>query len=210
LVNPHGDVFATIPDVAAALASQLSGAQDFDEYGNVIGGGRSNYGWVGGFSRTSAVVTGLVQLGVRLFNPVTGAFLAVDPVFGGNATPYGYPVSPIDSYDLNGRWSISIFSPAWWQVGWYGGLTRRVVIHLTWREAGQWAKWIKNRATSSMTAWIALGIGSYLAGAVTAALIGAAGSVYYYLKLAYWWHRPVTIYEDWYFWGGPWVYSFLW
>jgi uncharacterized protein RhaS with RHS repeats len=44
----------------------------------------------------------LVRMGVRLYNPATGRFLSVDPVPGGNANAYTYPLNPIDGYDLTG------------------------------------------------------------------------------------------------------------
>lgn len=41
-------------------------------------------------------------MGVRLYNPTTGRFLTTDPVYGGNATSYGYPVDPINRSDIDG------------------------------------------------------------------------------------------------------------
>lgn len=42
-------------------------------------------------------------MGVRLYNPVRGAFTTVDPVAGGNTTAYAYPQDPINKVDLDGK-----------------------------------------------------------------------------------------------------------
>ena len=41
-------------------------------------------------------------MGVRLYDPITGRFLSVDPVPGGNDNPYVYPSNPIDGFDVSG------------------------------------------------------------------------------------------------------------
>ena len=107
LVSPHGDVIATIPDTPAVTGTGLSGLTDTDEYGNTLTGPAGVYGWVGGHNRITDITTGLIQMGVRLYNPTTGTFGSVDPVYAGNLTPYSYPADPIRGYDLDGRldWS---------------------------------------------------------------------------------------------------------
>ncbi len=46
-------------------------------------------------------------MGVRLYNPLTGRFLQVDPVVGGNANAYDYCTGdPINCTDLDGRWGF--------------------------------------------------------------------------------------------------------
>ncbi|TAK69226.1 MAG: hypothetical protein EPO13_08490, partial [Actinomycetota bacterium] len=47
---------------------------------------------------------GLTLMGARLYNPTTGRFQSTDPVHGGNANTYTYPVNPITMNDLNGQW----------------------------------------------------------------------------------------------------------
>ena len=47
-------------------------------------------------------------MGVRLYNRATGLFTSMDPVHGGNTTPYTYPQDPINHTDLDGhegRWA---------------------------------------------------------------------------------------------------------
>ena len=46
-------------------------------------------------------------MGVRLYNPVSGRFLSVDPVPGGNANAYTYPLDPVNLFDYDGRSSSS-------------------------------------------------------------------------------------------------------
>ncbi len=44
-------------------------------------------------------------MGARLYNPLTGRFLQIDPVVGGNANAYDYCTGdPINCTDLDGRW----------------------------------------------------------------------------------------------------------
>ena len=47
-------------------------------------------------------------MGARLYNPVTGLFTSLDPIYGGNDTPYAYPNDPINKQDLSGK--------AWWST----------------------------------------------------------------------------------------------
>lgn len=111
LTTLHGDIVTTV-DIPATGAATSSGAwSDYDEYGNprtltatAAVGGATGYGWLGARQRATDD-TGLMLMGARLYNRVTGLFTSVDPVPGGNTTAYGYPQDPINAFDLDGRWS---------------------------------------------------------------------------------------------------------
>ncbi|MEU6934927.1 DNRLRE domain-containing protein [Streptomyces sp. NPDC046374] len=108
LTNIHGDVALQLPlDVADAPL-----VLDNDEYGNPRAGQPAvRYSWLGGKQRSSETLSGLVLMGVRLYNPETGRFLSTDPVYGGNANDYDYVhADPLNQYDLDGK--------ICWSCGW--------------------------------------------------------------------------------------------
>ncbi|WP_320783627.1 DNRLRE domain-containing protein [Streptomyces sp. CRN 30] len=103
LTTVHGDVAVQLPlDIGKAPV-----ALDSDEYGNPRAGQSvARYGWLGGKQRSAETMTGLVLMGVRLYNPRTGRFLSMDPIHGGNANAYEYVhADPLNRYDLDGKWS---------------------------------------------------------------------------------------------------------
>lgn len=54
------------------------------------------------------VANGLILMGVRLYNQITGRFLQEDPIYGGNANAYDYcNGDPINCIDLDGKLSWS-------------------------------------------------------------------------------------------------------
>ena len=142
LVNPHGDVIATIPDTAG-VTSGLSGLSDTDEYGNTLSGPSTTYGWIGGKGRITDTASGLVQMGVRLYNSATGLFASVDSVYGGNATGYAYPNDPVSGYDLSGRWGPS----------WLNSVSSGVGSWLAKSAAGQAGKWATRLAGGLKWSW---------------------------------------------------------
>jgi RHS repeat-associated protein len=98
LSNIHGDVVAT-----QTMTTSIGSYTESDEYGNSVAGkANARYGWHGANQRASDVLGGLKVMGVRLYNPATGQFLSMDPVQGGNSTPYAYPQDPINFADLDG------------------------------------------------------------------------------------------------------------
>ncbi len=115
IIDPQGSVVATsythTPEVengqAAAPVTMWSGLESFDEYGNKLAvsqdksTGALDFSWQGGKERATDL-SGLVLMGVRLYNSVTGQFTSVDPVKGGNTTAYAYPQDPINLCDLTG------------------------------------------------------------------------------------------------------------
>lgn len=101
LTNMHGDTVVQYPlDTTKNPIVQAA-----DEYGNLIGGtAATRYGWLGAKQRSSETPSGLVLMGVRIYNPATGRFLQTDPVPGGSANAYDYcNADPLNHYDLDGR-----------------------------------------------------------------------------------------------------------
>jgi RHS repeat-associated protein len=108
LGNPHGDVVTTITIPDNPPATAISGWATYDEYGNTTTAdavdGTLGYGWLGTKQRsTSTATAGLTLMGVRFYNAARGLFTSLDPIPGGNDTPYTYPTDPINMFDLDGR-----------------------------------------------------------------------------------------------------------
>lgn len=56
-------------------------------------------------------------MGKRLYNPATGRFLSVDPVYGGSSNAYEYTsADPVNKLDLSGEWVPVVIAAA--RVGW--------------------------------------------------------------------------------------------
>ncbi|MEU5522274.1 RHS repeat-associated core domain-containing protein [Streptomyces sp. NPDC047860] len=100
LSDIHGDVTVQLPlDIGKAPT-----VQDTDEYGNVRASGvPARYGWLGTQQRSGETLSGLTLMGARVYDSTTGRFLQLDPIVGGGANAYGYPVDPITMYDLDGK-----------------------------------------------------------------------------------------------------------
>ncbi|MET9467673.1 DNRLRE domain-containing protein [Streptomyces sp. NPDC006544] len=145
LSNIHGDVALQLPLDASVAPTAL----DNDEYGNPRGGQAPvRYGWLGEKQRSAESPSGVVLMGARLYNPGTGRFLSLDPVYAGSANAYEYcSGDPVNCTDLDGRWSrsktwsyswgrlsASYWAPGGWGTGW-GGVNVTVVVNKrnTWR-----------------------------------------------------------------------------
>jgi RHS repeat-associated protein len=111
---------------ASGDAAGLDDWNDTDEYGNPLspaavgttatnpGGteatdttGGLGYGWTGANQRATSS-TGLLLMGARLYNPTTGQFTSLDPIYGGNTAPYAYPQDPVNGYDLTGQADLAM------------------------------------------------------------------------------------------------------
>ena len=97
--NLHGDIVATAPTTSTTLASTFEST----EYGAPRGDTGIRYAWLGGKQRAADTPTGLAIMGARLYNPATGRFLQLDPIYGGNRNAYVYVVNPLNEFDLDGR-----------------------------------------------------------------------------------------------------------
>lgn len=105
IINPHGDIESTIPMVTDVAPDKMSKLTLTDEYGVPLEGSEASspYGWLGAAMRSNLDLGGLIQMGARNYNPATGRFLSKDPLPGGNANVYTYPVDPLNSIDLSGK-----------------------------------------------------------------------------------------------------------
>ncbi|WP_344222661.1 RHS repeat-associated core domain-containing protein, partial [Kribbella sancticallisti] len=108
LANNHGDIVTTVNlPTSTTPATSIEGWNNYDEYGipsagNSASTGAMQYGWLGGEQRATTD-SGLLLMGVRLYNPATGLFTSEDPIPGGNTNAYTYPTDPINQLDLDGR-----------------------------------------------------------------------------------------------------------
>jgi RHS repeat-associated protein len=182
LVNLHGDVVGSCAD-DPALTTPDGPTLDADEFGNVRGTGTARYGWLGGKQRSTDALAGLVLMGVRLYNPVLGRFLQVDPVPGGSCNDYDYTCAdPVNGYDLDGRccgwlkkarhwawehkWDIALtaasFVPVAAPLAWGYRAYRVVRVARAAYQAGRVGRSIRaTRATSWLAGRMWVGRGAY-------------------------------------------------
>ncbi|MFD3532641.1 DNRLRE domain-containing protein [Streptomyces sp. NPDC058664] len=160
LTSIHGDVALQLP----LDTSEAPVALDFDEYGNPRPDqAATRYNWLGAKQRSAETLTGLTLMGVRLYNPTTGRFLSVDPVYGGNANAYEYVTAdPLNRYDLDGKWG-------WFKKKWRKVRNSRFVRWGGWRT-------VWKVGAIGVTAAAALGCGvSIVCGLAAGAAVGAMG-----------------------------------
>ena len=124
LPNIHGDVFATVNADGALMSTFMTGAfgeqlpvQPAQPAGattpsatptNAANG--TTYGYVGQHEKmtdteTSPIVGGIIQMGARVYLPVLGRFLQIDPKEGGTENNYAYTNDPVNEFDLDGNFS---------------------------------------------------------------------------------------------------------
>ncbi|MVO84023.1 DNRLRE domain-containing protein [Streptomyces sp. p1417] len=184
LTTVHGDVALQLPlDKGKAPV-----ALDSDEYGNPRAGQQAaRYSWLGGKQRSAETLTGLTLMGVRLYNPATGRFLSVDPVYGGGNNAYEYVGGdPVNRFDLDGKWWKKIkrglkragrhVRKNWRTYAGYGATAACIVASAgtcavasvavfaaTAAADGRRGKWRTKkywRSTAKSAAWTAVGVGA--------------------------------------------------
>ena len=102
ITDTQGSTIATTPGTNTTPTPGTT----WTEYGTPRDPSKAGtYGWLGTHQRSTDTLVGLTLMGVRLYNPTTGRFLTMDPVYDGNANPYTYPTDPINKSDTDGkRW----------------------------------------------------------------------------------------------------------
>ncbi len=171
VTNRHGDVTLSLP-LDASLAPV---AYDADEYGKPKTEQATRYGWLGGKQRSAETPSGLLLMGVRLYNSETGRFLSIDPVPGGNDNAYIYPADPVNMYDINGMYRVT------W--GWVSG-----TIYFNKKETK------KMKSISEMPAVVAAGLAVLGAGSIVIKWVAFnAATIAWHAKQAYDYKRCVKL-----------------
>ena len=109
LTDLRGNVVGTA--LPASGTSSVSGYSEQTEFGQPRSlttqqSVAACYGWLGTHQKQENNLSGLVLMGVRVYNPATGTFTESDAVLGGNANPYTYPGDPVNGSDLTGKFHI--------------------------------------------------------------------------------------------------------
>jgi RHS repeat-associated protein len=184
VVDLHGDVVMTIPVADGATQATWAGLATYtmDEYGNrTTSTSPGRYEWLGAKQRSAETVNGLILMGVRLYSPLTGRFLSVDPIPGGNANAYTYPVDPINKYDLSGKWGIDWRSVGKWTAIGAGVLGAvacgiLVVCAVAVGAVAGAAAYAAEKAGTDQFSWSGLGLSTAI-GAASGGIRFPAGSV---------------------------------
>jgi RHS repeat-associated protein len=129
-----GDIVATIHAGDEGL-STTSQSSEYGVLGDSEAVGKQRYGWHGADQRAADAPAGVVLMGVRLYNPVTGRFLQVDPVYGGSCNAYEYTCAdPVNGTDLDGK--KGCWSP------WCHYKKTKKILKKWWKAANR-IKWIR-------------------------------------------------------------------
>ncbi|MCW5933156.1 MAG: hypothetical protein KIT45_02510 [Fimbriimonadia bacterium] len=96
----HWDQMGSLAATSDGQGNRLAGPI-FDSFGYLISGNLSEYGWNGLYSHRYEVnIGGILQVGVRWYDPVVGRFLQQDPAFSVPVYSYCWndPVNLVDYF----------------------------------------------------------------------------------------------------------------
>ncbi|SCE72700.1 RHS repeat-associated core domain-containing protein [Micromonospora mirobrigensis] len=114
VANLHSDLVATVHDTDPGLSS----TNDLQEWGTPrteAGADEPRYGWLGVHQRATDAGSGVLLMGVRLYNTRTGRFLSVDALYGGSDNPYEYcKGDPVNCSDVSG-YGVDDCTRKWWK-----------------------------------------------------------------------------------------------
>jgi RHS repeat-associated protein len=109
--SPHGDTVLVTSENGDTRAIAR-----YDSFGNALTGGGLANGYTGKWQREKDGRTGLIDMGVRDYDPQQGRFIQVDPLEGSVTSPqqrnrYQYVQNnPLVRYDLDGRLDLNPFN----------------------------------------------------------------------------------------------------
>jgi RHS repeat-associated protein len=158
---------------ASSTGAAVGGITLYDPFGNALRSLQADSpdGLAYGFEGKHGIVTdtdagGVVLMGARLYNPGTGRFLQVDPVFGGSCNAYDYTCQdPVNQNDLSGR--------SGGQPAISGAITQCTQHGGRWNSGfGRGVYPGTRQGTDNAEAWVALGVTLGVIAAATG--IGAA------------------------------------
>ena len=110
--NGHGDLGAE-----ANQAGTLTTAYDYTPFGQQLQGigydpATRAETYTASWDKKRDPASQLIEMGARPYDPVTGRFLATDPIEGGSLNTYDYAgQDPVNTYDLEGMNAIRL---PWW------------------------------------------------------------------------------------------------
>jgi RHS repeat-associated protein len=172
--NAHGDLAAEANQGGSRTASY-----SYDPFGSLSSGSAgsgTSERYTGRWDKKLDTTSGLIEMGVRPYDPTLGRFLAVDPVEGGSCNPYDYVCQdPTNLYDLDGR---DLFD---WLRGYRNACQRKAGCEAAVRVLDETVRGARRAARSEPASYAAAcgvaGATGAVAGAVSgpgAALTGSA------------------------------------